>query len=139
LFDRPGELQPYGPDQIRRQPAHLANVALGKGLALPPAPGINGTVVGAEIDLAGYSSSGRWTRPEIGPALSSPTARSADGSAEPLGQLAEQILLVFTDPRHVAVGPQQRRGHVQFLADVDDVVDPLCPARHREPAGLVEE
>jgi len=66
------------------------------------------------------------------------TVRSADGSAEPPGQLAEQILLIFTDPRHVAVRPQQRRGHVQFLADVDDVVDPVCPTRHREPAGLVE-
>jgi hypothetical protein len=31
--------------------------------------------------------------------------------------------MIFTDPRHVAVRPQQRRGHVQFLADVDDVVD----------------
>ena len=67
------------------------------------------------------------------------TARSVDGSAEPRGQLAEQILLVVTDPRHVAVRPQQRRGHVQFLADVDDVVNPICPARHREPAGLVEQ
>ncbi|KLL12478.1 hypothetical protein BL254_11340 [Protofrankia sp. BMG5.30] len=37
------------------------------------------------------------------------TARSADGSAEPPGQLAEQIPLIFTDPRHVAVRPQQRR------------------------------
>jgi hypothetical protein len=55
--------------------------------------------------------------------------RSADGSAEPLGQLAEQILLIFTDPRHVALWPQQRRGHIQFLADLDDVVDPICPAR----------
>jgi hypothetical protein len=40
------------------------------------------------------------------------TARSVDGRAEPLGHLAEQILLIFTDPRHVAVRPQQRRGHV---------------------------
>ena len=68
-----------------------------------------------------------------------PGPRSADGSAEPPGQLAEQFLLVFTSPRHVAVRPQQRRGHVQFLADVDDVVDPIGPARDREPAGLVEQ
>ena len=70
---------------------------------------------------------------------------SADGSAEPLGQLAEQILLVFTDPRHVAVRPQQHGGHVQFLADVDDVVTPgtaarsargCCPARRRPPGAV---
>ena len=66
-------------------------------------------------------------------------ARSADGGAEPPGQLAEQILLIFTDPRHVAVRPQQHRWHAQFLADVDDVVDPVRLARHREPAGLVEQ
>src|ERR1700731_2416667 len=35
------------------------------------------------------------------------TLISADGSAEPRGQLAEQLLLVFTGPRHVAVRPQQ--------------------------------
>ena len=75
----------------------------------------------------------------LGSAFDAETARSAEASAEPLGQLAEQTLLVFTDPRHVAVRPQQRRGHVQFLADVDNVVDPICPARHREPAGLVEQ
>src|SRR6266540_1643541 len=77
--------------------------------------------------------------PSQRPTLSGQTARSVDGRAEPLGQLAEQIRLVFADPRHVAVRPQQRRGHVQFLADVDDVVYPICPARHREPAGLVEQ
>jgi hypothetical protein len=47
--------------------------------------------------------------------------------------------MVLTDPRHVAVRRQQRRGHVQFLADVDEVVDPIRPARDREPAGLVEQ
>jgi hypothetical protein len=36
LFDCPGELQPNWPVQSRRRPAHLASVALGKGLALPP-------------------------------------------------------------------------------------------------------
>src|SRR5262245_31059231 len=39
----------------------------------------------------------------------------------------------------MAVRPQQYRGHVQFLAAVDDVVDPICPAGHRKPAGLVEQ
>ncbi len=53
--------------------------------------------------------------------------------------VGSEILLVFTDPRHVAVRPQQYGGHVQFLADVDDVVDPVRPARHREPARLVEQ
>ena len=62
---------------------------------------------------------------------SNPVGDSAAGCiAEPLWQLAEQLLLLFTDPRHVAVRPQQHRGHVQLLADVDDVVDPVCPARH---------
>lgn len=39
----------------------------------------------------------------------------------------------------MAVRPQDHRGHVQFLADVDDVVDPIRPALHREPAGPVEK
>ena len=52
---------------------------------------------------------------------------------------APPIRLVFTDPGDVAVRPQRRRGHIQFLADVDDVVDPVCPARHRKPACLVEQ
>jgi hypothetical protein len=83
---------------------------------------------------------GRLRRPSSGrPTLSGQTARSVDGRAEPLGQLAEQIRLVFADPRHVAVRPQQHRGLIQFLADIDDVVDPIRPARHREPAGLVEQ
>ena len=69
----------------------------------------------------GTSEAGRHKTPPF----RATTARSADGSAEPPGQLAEQILLVFTDPRHVAVRPQQRRGHVQFPAFVDDVVDPI--------------
>jgi len=59
--------------------------------------------------------------------------------AEPLGQLAEQIRLIFADPRHVAVRPQQRRRHVQFLTDIDDMVDPIRPPGDREPAGLVEQ
>ena len=37
------------------------------------------------------------------PPFRATTARSADGSAEPLWQPAEQILLIFTDPRHVTV------------------------------------
>ena len=40
-----------------------------------------------------------------GPRLSHPAARSAGGGAEPRGQPAEQILLLVTDPRHVAVRP----------------------------------
>lgn len=32
-------------------------------------------------------------------------ANSADGGAEPPRQLVEQILLIVTDPRHVAVRP----------------------------------
>jgi hypothetical protein len=39
----------------------------------------------------------------------------------------------------VAVRPQQHRGHVQAIAHVDDVVDPIRPAGHRKPAGLVEQ
>src|SRR5712691_6148125 len=69
----------------------------------------------------GTSEAGRHKPPPV----RATTARSAHGSAEPLGQLAEQLLLVFTDPRHVAVRPQQRRGHVQFPAFVDHVVDPI--------------
>jgi hypothetical protein len=34
------------------------------------------------------------------------------GSAEPRGQVAAQVLLVVTEPRDVAVWPQQHRGHV---------------------------
>ena len=75
---------------------------------------------GGAVDQ-GTSEAGRHKTPPF----RATTARSADGSAEPLWQLAEQLLLVFTDPRHVAVRPQQRRGHVQFPAFVDDVVDPI--------------
>ena len=49
------------------------------------------------------------------------------------------VLLIFADPRHVAVRSQQHCGHVEFVAGVDDVVDPVRPAGHREPAGLVEQ
>jgi hypothetical protein len=77
--------------------------------------------------------------PSQRPARSGQTARSVDGRAEPRGHLAEQLRLIFADPGHVAVRPQQHGGHVQFLAEVDDVIDPICPARHREPAGLVEQ
>ena len=52
---------------------------------------------------------------------------------------AEQVFLVFADPGHMAVGAQQHGGHVELLAEVDDVVDPVRPARYREPAGLVEQ
>jgi hypothetical protein len=69
----------------------------------------------------GTSEAGR----NIPPPVRATPARSAAGLAEPLGQLDAQLLLVVTDPRHVAVRPQQRRGHVQFGAFVDDVVDPI--------------
>src|SRR5215469_4283006 len=52
-------------------------------------------------------------------------ARSAAGLAEPLWQQDAQLLLIVTDPRHVTVRSQQRGGHVQFRAFVDDVVDPI--------------
>src|SRR5919112_4808706 len=73
------------------------------------------------------------------PPVRATPAPSAGGSAEPRGQLVEQILLVPADPRHVAVRPQQHGGRVEFLADVDDVVDPICPPPHPEPARLVEQ
>ena len=49
------------------------------------------------------------------------------------------VPVVLADPRHMAVRPQQYRGRVQFLAGVYDVVDAVRPARHREPAGPVEQ
>jgi hypothetical protein len=55
-------------------------------------------------------------------------------AAEPPWELADQFLLIVTDPRHVAVRPQQHRGDVQFLADIDDVVEPDLPTR-RPRAG----
>ena len=67
------------------------------------------------------------------------TCESADGGTEPLRQLVEQIPLILTDPRHVAVRPQQHGWYVDLLADVDDVVDPVHPASDRKPAGLVEQ
>ena len=54
------------------------------------------------------------------------------------GSVGEQILLIVADPGHVAVGPEEHGGHVQFVADVDEV-DPIRPPRHREPAGLVQQ
>ena len=53
--------------------------------------------------------------------------------------MAEQFCLVVAGPGHVTIRPQQHGGHVQFLAGVDDVVDPVGPALHREPAGLVQQ
>jgi hypothetical protein len=41
--------------------------------------------------------------PSQRPALSGQTARSVDVRTEPLGHLAEQTLLILTDPRHVAL------------------------------------
>ena len=86
-----------------------------------PVPGPPLTTAPPGCCCQGTSEAGRHKTPPF----RATTARSADGSAEPLWQLAEQLLLVFTDPRHVAVRPQQRRGHVQFPAFVDDVVDPI--------------
>ena len=62
-----------------------------------------------------------------------------DGTAEPLPQVPEQLLLVVADPRHVAVRSQQERGHLELSARVDHTVDPLSPAVDREPAGLIEQ
>jgi hypothetical protein len=64
---------------------------------------------------------------------------SADGRAEPRWHLAEEICLVFAGPGHVTVRPQQHGGYIQFLAAVDDVVDPVGPPGDRESAGSVEE
>jgi hypothetical protein len=77
-------------------------------------------------------------RHKIPPFRATP-ARSADGSAEPLWQQDVQILLIVTDPRHVAVRSQQRGGYVEFGAFVDDVVNPICPAQNLKLAGLVEQ
>ncbi len=78
-------------------------------------------------------------RGRAGPPFRATTARSVDGRAEPPWYLAEQIRLIFAGPGHVTVRPQQHGGHIQFLAAVDDVVDPVGPPGDREPAGLVEE
>ena len=48
-------------------------------------------------------------------------------------------MLIFTGPSDVAVWPQEHCGHAKFLADVDDVVDPVRPSCDRESTGLVEE
>jgi len=53
--------------------------------------------------------------------------------------VVEQVGLIVTGPGHVAVRPQQRGGDVEFLAEVDDVVDPVCPVGNGKPAGLVEQ
>ena len=47
--------------------------------------------------------------------------------------MVEQVLLVVAGPGHVAVRSQQHGGHVQLVADVDDVVDPVG-----RPQPLVE-
>src|SRR5258708_36975444 len=77
-------------------------------------------------------------RPNIPPFRATP-ACSTNGGAEPLWQQDAQFLLIVTDPRHVAVRSQQRGGYVEFGAFVDDVVDPICPARNLKLAGLVEQ
>src|SRR5258708_2391783 len=66
-------------------------------------------------------------------------AHSTNGGAEPLWQQDAQILLIVTDPRHVAVRSQQRGGYVEFGAFVGDGGDPICPARNLQLAGLVEQ
>src|SRR4051794_12137291 len=65
--------------------------------------------------------------------------RSADGGAEPRGQVANQVRLVVAYPRDMTVRPEQHRGDVQLVAHADDVVDPVGPARRGQPAGLVEQ
>lgn len=64
---------------------------------------------------------------------------SAVGGAEPQGHPVEQIPLVVAHPGDVSVRAEQYRGHVQVLAVVDDMVDPVGPARHREPTGPVQQ
>ena len=53
--------------------------------------------------------------------------------------MVEQVLLVVAGPGHVAVRSQQHGGHLQLVADVDDVVDPVRPSRDGELTGLVEQ
>ena len=48
-------------------------------------------------------------------------------------------MLVGTGPGDVAVGTQQEGGGGEFLAEVDDMVDTVGPARCRELAGLIQE
>jgi hypothetical protein len=49
--------------------------------------------------------------------IATKAASSADGSAEPLWQLVEQILLVSAHPRHVAVRLQPSVDGARFLSD----------------------
>ena len=71
LFDRPGEFQPNGPDQIRRQLAHLPSVALGKGLTLPRAGHISAEPLWAIAEnvvvLDGVTHELRLAEPRVHP------------------------------------------------------------------------
>jgi hypothetical protein len=65
--------------------------------------------------------------------LSSQTARSGDGCAEPLGHLAEQIRLIFTDPGHVAFPPRRQRSRQSWKPPFNKVA--FRPAAPRSPAA----
>ena len=66
-----------------------------------------GALSGPVTRPVGYGTGPRRTRPEIGPTLSSHNGAQLTAASNHLGSLAEQILLVFTGPRHVAVRPQR--------------------------------
>src|SRR5258708_14893859 len=55
-------------------------------------------------------------------------AHSTNGGAEPLWQQDAQVLLIVTDPRHVAVRSQHRGGDVEVGAVVGQLVDAICPS-----------
>src|ERR1700733_8953925 len=58
---------------------------------------------------------------------------------EPVWQMVEQVPLAVAGPGHVAVRSQQHGRHVQLVADVDDVINPVRPSRDGELTGLVEQ
>ena len=58
---------------------------------------------------------------------------------EELGAAGPSERVGLAGPGHVAVRSQQHGGHVQLVADVDHVVDPVRPPRDRERTGLVEQ
>jgi hypothetical protein len=81
-----GELEPDGAEQIRRQPAHLTSVALGKGLALPRAAfgQLAGPVAGTRSALA---SRPRGELVGSGDKLPMATVSLSCASASPLMQI----------------------------------------------------
>src|SRR5260221_7332377 len=65
-------------------------------------------------------------RHKIPPFRATP-ACSTNGGAEPLLQQDAQILLIVTDPRHLAVRSQQRGGDAPIRGFFCDVGGALCP------------